>query len=174
MNDLQRVAFRQHSAAKGVARNDLPIELDDHASGSDLQVLEQPVNTQTSRELFFFSVDFDLHRNQKKPYPQGPPRGWPGNTVSSLPRALIGRIGAFTLTLPYAGATRIRFKGLPVLVRLSVCHRQTPLASVAPLTKQWRQVKFMPTFPAVTGSNSQRHARLWLNDRSCSNCSSCM
>jgi hypothetical protein len=44
------------------------------------------------------------------------------------------RLGeTLTFTLPYAGATRIRFEGLPI--RLSVRRRQTPLASKNTINK---------------------------------------
>jgi hypothetical protein len=39
---------------------------------------------------------------------------WPGNTVLSfVPFQFAATYGTLTLTLPYAGAIRIRFKGLP-------------------------------------------------------------
>ena len=40
-----------------------------------------------------------------------------------------------TFTLPYAGATRIRFKGLPELIRLSVCVRADTPSIASTLNK---------------------------------------
>jgi hypothetical protein len=57
-----------------------------------------------------------------------------------------------TLTLPYAGANRIRFEGLPArLCRLSVCLRQTPLALTAHLTERWHLVNLVLGIRKVVG-----------------------
>jgi len=50
-----------------------------------------------------------------------------------------------TFTLPYAGATRIRFKGLPVSQALSLTVADTP-SNGACLTKRWWQVKLADRF----------------------------
>jgi len=59
----------------------------------------------------------------KKPHSLRPQ--WSGNTVSSGLRR-IGSGATLTFTLPYAGATRIRFKGLPVFQALSLIRADTP------------------------------------------------
>ena len=52
--------------------------------------------------------------------------------------------GTVTLTLPYAGANRIRFEGLPAIAQVLSPPRQTPLASYGRLTEVVIQVKFTP------------------------------
>lgn len=49
----------------------------------------------------------------KKPYPQRPPYDGRGIRFKLVPKSGDNR-GTVTFTLPYAGAIRIRFKGLPV------------------------------------------------------------
>jgi hypothetical protein len=65
VNDLQDVTISQQGGIIGVARNYVPIALDNHASGTDLQLLEQSANAQPTSEFLFFPVDFDLHWNKK-------------------------------------------------------------------------------------------------------------
>ncbi len=48
----------------------------------------------------------------KKPYPRRPPYDGRGIRFKLVPSQIFNR-GTATLTLPYAGAIRIRFKGLP-------------------------------------------------------------
>ena len=112
MNNLQDVTLSQPGGTIGVARNNVPIALDNHASRTDLQLLKQGTNAQPTGDFLFFPVDLNLHWN-KKTVPTATTRRWPGNTVLSRSRSKTG--GTFTFTLPYAGATRIRFEGLPVL-----------------------------------------------------------
>ena len=65
MNDLKRIAFFQRRRPMGLAGNDIPVEFDDHASGPDLQLLEKPSDAKPVGDLFFFSVNMNLHFNKK-------------------------------------------------------------------------------------------------------------
>ena len=117
MNDFKRVAPFEQRRAVGFAGNDIAIELDDDAAGTDLQLFKQLGEAQPVGNLFFFSVETNLHENAKTAFTRATSR-WPGNTVLSLSRAKFlnyATCGTLTLTLPYAGATRIRFEGLPIV-----------------------------------------------------------
>jgi hypothetical protein len=65
MDDLERVAFIEHRRTVSIAGDDIPVEFNDHASGPDLQFLEEPGNAQSVDDLFFFSVDTNLHLKLK-------------------------------------------------------------------------------------------------------------
>ena len=117
MHDFKRVAPFEQRRGVGFAGNDVAIELDDDAAGTDLQLCKQLGDAQPVGNLFFFSVETNLHENTKTAFTRATSR-WPGNTVLSSSRAKYSNDsarGTLTLTLPYAGATRIRFEGLPVL-----------------------------------------------------------
>jgi hypothetical protein len=117
MHDFKRVAPFEQRRAVGFAGNDVAIELDDDAAGTNLQLFEKLADAQPVGNLFFFSVETNFHINAKTAFTRATSR-WPGNTVLSSSRAEFpsyARCGTSTLTLPYAGATRIRFEGLPVV-----------------------------------------------------------
>ena len=116
LHDFKRIARLEQRGAVGFAGNDIAIELDDDAARPDLQLFEKPGDAQPVRDFFFFPVETDLHENAKTAFTRATSR-WPGNTVLSSSRAKFSNAnnrGTLTLTLPYAGATRIRFEGLPV------------------------------------------------------------
>ena len=114
MNDLERVSFFQQSRTMHVTGNDTAIKFDHDAAGTDLQLFKQPSQTQPVRNFPFYSVDANLHVN-KKPYPQyhlTVAREYGFKLVPICP-AVDEAFGTVTFTLPYAGAIRIRFEGLP-------------------------------------------------------------
>jgi hypothetical protein len=94
-----------------------------------LELFKEPGDAQPVGNLFFFSVEINFHENAKTAFTRATSR-WPGNTVLSSSRAEClnhATCGTSTLTLPYAGATRIRFEGLPVLCQaLSLPQADTP------------------------------------------------
>jgi len=117
MHDFKRVAAFEQRRTVGFAGNDVAIELDDDAAGTDLQLFEKLGDAQPVGNFFFFSVETNFHANAKTAFTRATSR-WPGNTVLSSSRRKFpndSARGTLTLTLPYAGATRIRFEGLPVL-----------------------------------------------------------
>src|SRR5262249_9699265 len=128
MNDLEGISFFQLGRGMRFPGNDITIELNHDATWADLQFFKQPSHIEPVRDLPLFSVDTNFHIN-KKPSPQTTP-WWLGKTVSSSSRLTLPNArGTVTLALPYAGAIRIRFEGLPgYSFRLSVRLRQTPLA----------------------------------------------
>jgi hypothetical protein len=65
VNDLQRVTVAESRRAISVARDNVAIALDNDASGSDLQLLEQSSDTHPVDDVFFFAVNFDFHVNKK-------------------------------------------------------------------------------------------------------------
>ena len=85
MYDLERVAFFEQGRTVGVAGNDIPVEFNDHASRPDLQFLEEPSDAESVADLFFFSVDTNLHLKLKNRIATTTSR-WPGNTVLSSSR----------------------------------------------------------------------------------------
>ena len=113
MNDLQSVAIGQQGGAVGVTRNDVAIVFDNHSGRSNLQLFKQTAEADPVRDHFFFAVYFNLHKI-KKPYSLRPPEGGQGIRFQVCP-AFNNQGGTLTFTLPYAGATRIRFEGLPVI-----------------------------------------------------------
>jgi hypothetical protein len=137
MDDFERITVGEARNAVSFTGDNLPIAFDDHARRPNFQLLEERGDSKSVSDFAFLTVNFQFHSNKKNRI-RGSLAELPGNTVSSLSRS--GQDGTATFTLPYAGATRIRFKGLPELIRLSVCLRQTPLASLAPLTKRYGQV----------------------------------
>ena len=56
MHDFKRVAPFEQRRAMGLAGNDVAIELDDDAAGTNLQLFEEPGDAQPVGNFFFFSV----------------------------------------------------------------------------------------------------------------------
>jgi hypothetical protein len=113
MDNFKHVAFIHWGRTVIVTRYDLPIKLNHYPSRPDLQRLKQLRHVQAIADASFFSVNANLH--SKKNRIRKDHHKWPGNTVSSSPGALWNRRRTLTLALPYAGAIRIRFKGLPTV-----------------------------------------------------------
>ena len=65
MHDFKRVAPFEQRRAVGLAGNDVAIELDDDAAGTDLQLFEEPGDAQPVGNLFFFAVQTNFHANAK-------------------------------------------------------------------------------------------------------------
>src|SRR5215468_4805361 len=114
MNDLEGISFFQLGRGMGFPGNNITIKLDDDATRADLQFFKQSSHIEPVRNLPLLSVDTNFHVN-KKPSPQTTP-WWLGKTVSSSSRLTLPSVhGTVTLALPYAGAIRIRFEGLPAI-----------------------------------------------------------
>ena len=101
MNDFKRVAPFEQRQSVGFAGNDVAIELDDDAAGTDLQLFKQLGDAQPIGNLFFFSVEINLHQNAKTAFTRAT-TWWPGNTVLSSSRAKFQ-------TMPLAGPRLSRF-----------------------------------------------------------------
>ena len=56
MHDFKRVAAFEQRRGVGFAGNDIAIELDDDAAGTDLQLFEKLGDAQPVGNFFFFSV----------------------------------------------------------------------------------------------------------------------
>ena len=126
MYDFQRVTFSQENRTIGVPRDDFAISLHHDPRLAYLKLLQQASHAESFGNLFLFSVEFKLHVQMKKTASTTATPKWPGNTVSSVSRRFSSS-GTLTLTLPYAGATRIRFEGLPATCQaLSLPQADTP------------------------------------------------
>ena len=117
MNDFQRIAFCKKDGTIAIPRDNLAISLHDNPSRTYLKLLQKTRDAQSLDTFLFFAVDPEFHKIKTVP-----------TSVTTVTREygfkyvpLIFIKRELTLTLPYAGATRIRFKGLPETVRLSVC-----------------------------------------------------
>ncbi len=73
--------------------NNIAIKLDHDATGADLQLFKQPSQAQPVRDLLIFSVDPNLHVNEKT-VSTAPPNGGQGIRFQARPdrlsRALTG------------------------------------------------------------------------------------
>src|SRR3970040_3099629 len=101
MHDFKRVAPFEQRRAVGFAGNDVAIELDDDAAGTDLELFKEPGDAQPVGNLFFFSVEINFHENAQTAFTRATSR-WPGNTVLSSSRAEClnhATCGTSTLTL---------------------------------------------------------------------------
>jgi hypothetical protein len=94
--------------------NDILIEFDHNPTGADLKLLEQPGNTEPVRDFLFFSVDTNFHIPKKTAFAVPPTvaREY-GFKFVPVCSANLWALGTVTFALPYAGAIRIRFEGLP-------------------------------------------------------------
>jgi len=113
MHDLEGISFIQQGRTVRFTGNNIAIKLDHDTTGADLQFFKQASDVEPVRDFLFFSVDTNFHVN-KKTVSTVTTQWWLGKTVSSSPRfALPSARGTVTFALPYAGAIRIRFEGLP-------------------------------------------------------------
>ncbi len=113
MNNLQRVPLPQQSRSIDITGEDIPVELNHDPTRTNPEVIKQLGHTEPGFDLFFFSVDMNNHRNKKTvPNRTTLNNGAREYGPESAP-IKIEKEGTKTFTLPYAGTTRIRFKGLP-------------------------------------------------------------
>jgi hypothetical protein len=115
MNDFEGISFFQQSRAVRCARNDILIEFDHNPARANLKLLEQPGYAEPLREFFLFSVDANFHKQQKNRIRSNHltvAREY-GFKFAPICSANLWAVGTVTFTLPYAGAIRIRFEGLP-------------------------------------------------------------
>jgi hypothetical protein len=115
MNDFEGISFFQQGRAVRRAGNDILIEFDHNPTRADLQLLKQPGYAEPVCDLFFFSVNPNFHNRQKNRIRSNHltvVREY-GFKFVPIRSAKCMAIGTVTFTLPYAGAIRIRFEGLP-------------------------------------------------------------
>lgn len=151
MHDLQGVAFLQKGAAVRVSGEDHAVQLYHDPAGTDPELLKQLGHVEPCFDVSSFAVNLNDHCTKKTvPNRTTLVKTGPENTVlSSLPPG-IQDPGTKSFTLPYAGTTRIRFKGLPGHSRagLSVRAERTPLASGEKLADPLGQVNVPRVPPA--------------------------
>jgi hypothetical protein len=65
MDDFKRIAPFEQRRTVGFAGNDIAVEFDHDAAGTDLQLFEELGNAQPLGNLLFFSIDVNFHENEK-------------------------------------------------------------------------------------------------------------
>lgn len=115
MNDFQGISFFQQGRAVRWAGNDILIEFDHNPTRADLKLLKQLGYAEPVRDFLLFSVDANFHNQQKNRIRSN--HLWVareyGFKFVPFRSASLWALGTVTFTLPYAGAIRIRFEGLP-------------------------------------------------------------
>jgi hypothetical protein len=114
MNDFEGISFFQQGRVVRYSGNNILIEFDYNPTWTDLQLFKQTSYAEPFRDFFFFSVDADFHNQQKNRIRSNHPWVAREYGFKFVPiRSTDGAFGTVTFTLPYAGAIRIRFEGLP-------------------------------------------------------------
>jgi hypothetical protein len=114
----------------GFAANDIAIELDDDAAGTDLQLFKEPGDAQPVGNLFFFSVEINLHENAKNRIHAGHVAVAREYGFKFVPRR-ISELRHLRDLDSHASLRRSdpdQVQRVTCCLRLSVCRRQTPLA----------------------------------------------